>query len=78
MGEPGDGGGLAGEDVGPEFAGVFGEEVVGVGVDHEPGAGFDLALELSGRPAGIAGEQADAVHHIGHLVDLGFQVEGSH
>ena len=56
VGEPGDGGGLAGGDRGPEGDGVLGEGIGGVGVDHEPCAGLDLIVETL---AGLKAQQLE-------------------
>lgn len=58
-GEPGEPPALPAQDVSPEPLRIAGEQIVGPGVEHEPRAGVDLALELAGTPAGVAPEHPD-------------------
>ena len=53
---------------------MVGEHVVGVGVEHEPHAGVDLAVELGGAPSGIAAEHAHRAHGTGDERRVGGEV----
>src|SRR5690606_16261448 len=47
---------LPAQDGGPQVIGAFGEGVAGQGGEGEPGPAGDLLLELTRRPARVAGE----------------------
>src|SRR3954454_6538509 len=64
VGEPGEGAGLATQDHGPEIVGVRDERVVGLRVEHPPGALGELVLELAARPTRRPGEEADRVGRV--------------
>ena len=76
IGEPGEAAGLAAQHGAPQLVGLVGEEVGRLGVEHEPGAGLDLALELAGSPAGVAAEHAQRADRRDDVVGVGGEVGG--
>ncbi len=77
-GEEGERAPLAAQDRAPQLLGRRREGVGRVGVDHEPTAVGDLTLELTGPPAGVAGEDPDLLQAGDGLVGIGVEVEGAH
>src|SRR6478609_11312699 len=74
---PGELAGLTPQDVAPQGRGVAAERVERLGRDDVPAALVHLDLELSGRPAGVPGEDAQPGQAAGQELRGRVEVEES-
>src|SRR5262245_14659075 len=61
----------------PQTVRLGGEHVVGGGVDDEPAAGVELAVELTFRPTGVPGEHPQVLDGDGQLDRVAPEIDGA-